>query len=318
MIAFLSIARRIFLVFGMMSDQRHSFVDYVELGQSFECACFVLDQSNSVAMSGVLIASDIVVTCAHGIKKNGRYILHFYKKNKKIVVTSSTALVDERYKTLGSKFDIAILRLDKPIKNIKPALIMSSIQLKIPLTVATCANDKKRGFYLYELDKYGDASSLFEERALHLSALFFNTSPDFKPSTDEMRIRNQEAIENWTKNGKGPYALALGGTSGAPVFVSYKGKKVLVGVVTSYSTLDKKLEEPSKPLEAMGQYQTIFIPFYLQTKDYDLSKAEFKIDKDFLDLIERCPKAPKENFFTRFYENYIYPLFSRYRSTSKA
>lgn len=295
---------------AMMSPQKHSLEEYIAIGKDYPSVCLIEDEINHISLTGVLIAPDIVLTCAHGIRKNGIYRLTFSRQQ---TATSAVALIDPRYLKQGSKFDLALLRLDQPIA-IHPSKMCEHLQISLPLITVVFQQGLKRGFYFYELDKFSDASSLEEERHLQLSSIFFNPYGDIpSTATDEMRLRTQEAVSNWKRYGQGPYALALPGSSGSPVFVHYEGRPILLGIITSFSTLDGKVYTPLYAQEAFGWYQTIFIPLYVQTESYNVLSAWYKKDEELDKLIKKIRLIPQPNNpFRTFYERYLRPFFSQF------
>lgn len=286
-----------------MTDSIHKIAEYIDHSDEYSCVCLVKNEIDGTEMTGVLIKPDIVLTCAHGIKKNRNYKIVFLKNKKKIMVFSDIAHIDKRYSQFGGKFDLALLRLSRKIKEIKPAKIINSIKLSLPLTVISFTNNVKKKFFLCELDKFSNQDSFEYERNLFFSSLFFhpsNTLPE--NASEEIKIRQKDAFNNWEKHHKLPYALALPGTSGAPVFVKYKYDLFLFGVVTSYSHLYQKTLQPINPDNAFCYYQTIFIPLYKQQDDYEPLKAKYIIDKKFLNLIKYCPKPSSSSVFKKCYE----------------
>lgn len=306
------------MLYAMMPNNIHKASDYLKVAQDYDAVCHVFDEVHHISMTGVLIAPDIVITCAHGIQAGGRYRLFFQTPTQKITATSSAVLIDERYKA-SSKFDIAFLRLNTPIDSIVPAKLAPQLSLSLPLTVVTAEGKLKRGFYLYEIDKFGDADSLKEERSCLFSSLFFHPDGHLpEDATDEMRIRTKEALSHWHQHGKGPYALTMRGTSGGPVFVKQNGQDYLFGMVTSFATLDRGLDPEPSLKQASSWYQTLFTSFYLQTKDHDPLKACYKQDEEIQNLIQKTQQLPVQtNIFKVFYEKYIRPFCARSCISSK-
>ena len=301
---------------AMMADGIHSQKDYVNFAKersSFDSACSVHDKNTLIAQTGVLIAPNVVATAAHGIAailvKNHLTVdspttlvpvdgvtVTFDTGRGCETYQAESVLIDSRYldNILGveAKYDIAFIKLKNPVWDIEPAKIFSVAEVPAgsPLYVVTFGNADlrgayplKRAFMLYEMDTY--FSSPFDEEALALrrsvllSSLFFKADENLKKPTlnsDEETIRTYEATQNWLKQGKKPYALALPGTSGAPVFVTLmqNGKQVdyLLGLVTSFSHLSGQHQAPRGQEEyqyilenkdkVFDHYQTIFALFY--------------------------------------------------------
>lgn len=312
----------------MVSDGVHSQKDYVNLGKersSFESACSVHDKKTLISQTGVLIAPNVVATAAHGIAsilaksdsavKSATTIVPvedltvtFDTNGWCSVYHAESVLIDSRYLNnlpgVEAKYDIAFIKLKEDVKGIEPAKVFSSAEVPVnsPLYVVTFGNVDlsensllKRAFKLYEMDTFFshpfDEEALALNRSVLVSSLFFRPDENLrKPSlsSDETTIRTYEATQNWLKDGKGPYGLALPGTSGAPVFITLilNGKKqdYLFGMVTSFAHLSGHHQAPKGQPEyqyilenrkkILGEYQTIFALFYEEDNLY--SKANSK------------------------------------------
>jgi hypothetical protein len=141
----------------------------------------------------------------------------------------------------------------------------------------------KRAFRLYERDVYyGTANNddaLQSYRYLQESSLYFSPSSlSQKPATtdDEAIVRAYDATQNWKADYKRPYALALPGTSGAPVFMHMPNTKdvYLFGIINAYAHisgqfnhLDSEMECNSiliNPVHAQNNYLTIYsLPYQM-------------------------------------------------------
>jgi hypothetical protein len=298
---------------AMVADPFHSYQDYEALASErpeFDSACAVLDNSTRISQSGVLVAPDVVATAAHGIeaiiKDLPRYIKEGIVKidvsNMRVLFLSANnesieveyVLIDARYfENVGvreGKFDFAYLKLKKPSETVKPAEFFNEEEVPNDaiLTVVThgiadqpLSPILRRAFRLYERDFYygnNDRDVLNEQRYLQESSIYFKPSDlSHKPSNTapEELIRSYEATQNWTKDGKKPYALALPGSSGAPVYIRLKKngveKDYLFGLVNSYAHLSgvfhgkgssEYLYILDHPKDALNSYQTIFCLFY--------------------------------------------------------
>ncbi|MBY0281102.1 MAG: S1 family peptidase [Alphaproteobacteria bacterium] len=313
---------------AMVSDGAHGEQSYIKLAKeksSFESACSVHDSKTSISQTGVLIAPNVVATAAHGIASILAKTNSTLKSPTTIVPVSDltvtfdtngwcsvyqaeSVLIDSRYLNnlpgVEAKYDIAFIKLKEDVRGIEPAKVFTNaeVPLNSPLHVVTFGNADlsknsllKRAFKLYEMDAYFshpfDEEALALNRSVLVSSLFFKPDEALKKpslSSDEVTIRTYEATQNWLKDGKGPYALALPGTSGAPVFVTLmvNGRKqdYLFGIITSFAHLSGRHQAPKGQPEyqyilenrekVFGQYQTIFALFYEEDNLY--SKANSK------------------------------------------
>lgn len=312
----------------MVSDGIHSQQDYINLAKeksAFESACSVHDAKTHISQTGVLIAPNVVATAAHGIAsilskspssvKSSTTIvpvenltITFDSNGWCSVYQAESVLIDSRYLNnlpgVEAKYDIAFIKLKKDVRGIEPAKMFTSaeVPLNSPLYVVTFGNADlprnsliKRAFRLFEMDSYFshpfDEEALALNRSVLVSSLFFKPDLNLKKpslSSDELTIRTYEATQNWLNSGKEPYALALPGTSGAPVFITLtlNGKKqdYLFGIVTSFAHLSGRHQAPKGTPEyryildnrgkVFGEYQTIFALFY--EEDHLYSKANSK------------------------------------------
>ena len=244
----------------MVSDGTHNQQAYINLAKersSFESTCSVHDNKTLISQTGVLIAPNVVATAAHGIAsilaskdstlKSPTTIVPVNDLNVTFdtngwcsVYHAESVLIDSRYLNnlpgVEAKYDIAFIKLKEDVRGIQPAKIFpnAEVPLNSPLYVVTFGSADlsknsllKRAFKLYETDTYFshpfDEEALALNRSVLVSSLFFKPDESLKKpslSSDEIAIRTYEATQNWLKDGKGPYALALPGTSGAPVFIT--------------------------------------------------------------------------------------------------
>lgn len=230
---------------------------------------------------------------------------------------SKAVAIDTRYLKfqygLENHHDIAFILLDDPIYHITiaPFLPEGYIQKVAPLSVVTWSTSdeelkntfswslfakfifskstpKKRGFMLCEFDLFFpssmDGQEIHSPHNFLISSIFFNPKKKTIPSksSSEASIRNNQAYTNWIKWNKPPYAMAISGTSGAPVFIDIDGKKYLLGIVVSFSGMEavhKFQLEPKKlikkPLEELYEnYQTIIALIYKKSPDPRIYKKD--------------------------------------------
>jgi len=301
---------------------------YVQIAQHHplcDSVCLIHDPTSGVSQTGVLIGQNIVATAAHGMKTifqhrnipagtsclalQKKLNVTFLKNNTPIIHQGTKIIIDDRYlgEILGSeaKYDIAYIKLDKDVQSITPAPLLDQIphqgdELLVVLTMGTADLFRsllmKRGFYLYEVDRFYpssfDESFIEPNRSVLFSSLFFeeNFSP---PSArdDPITQRAKEATQRWLANNQGAYGLALPGTSGAPVFIQIEGKYYLFGLLTSFSATDNSSDFAFKKGDiaaiisnqhhAKNRYQNIFALFYKEAQLAQLKpheKALYKID----------------------------------------
>ena len=300
----------------------------------FDAACLVVHQSQGVQQTGVLVDSRIVLTTAHGLekifpqirrsdRKNGFILfdspglkVFFEKKSSPPVnINVQKIIVDERYfeyEALSSRqgrYDFAFLILDSTPQNIKPATIEDRHEMH-PHTLLTVISygvsdipDRmllRRGFHLFERDQYVNtqrlSDSIQDGSSAQQSSLFFQPFFAQRPSNqNEGMLRAWEATQNWQLYGKGPYGLALPGTSGAPVFARIGNKEKLLGIITSFSKIDgdplskDSMTEVARILSnisrAQNYYQTIFALLYRVFSRAELDKTTFVKDPQTSNLL---------------------------------
>ena len=311
--------------------------EHQALGYEFPCheaAALIVDEDLNFTQSGVLVRNNIVLTAAHGMqlllnakypmKDLGSYVLITPKKlcvtfskhpNSNVTYQVESVLLDSRYIRFEPgdqcKYDIAILKLSKPVENIEPVAIANELAFEedVPMLVQTWGNADmpsqkiKRGFYFFEWSLFfpnRDEDPLANYRTVMLSSLFFEPAdvlPE-KPNINEPESvqRRYFALKSWLKH-KRPYGLALPGTSGAPVYVEANGKLSFFGLIMGYSTLGEETLLLSKdneafskdPKAAYNKYQTIITtPFRLnmQPTANTNQQKHFVLDKRYLKMID--------------------------------
>jgi hypothetical protein len=302
-----------------------------------ETAALITDEDLGFSQSGVLVCKNIVLTAAHGMqlllnakypmKDFGNYVLITPKKlyvtfstapNSKVQYKVESVLLESRYVRFEvgeqHKYDIAILKLSKPVEGITPVAINNELAFEadVPMQVQTWGNADlphkqiKRGFYFFEWVLFfpnQDEDPLANLRTVMLSSIFFEPAdvlpqkPDLNAS--ESVQRRYFALKSWLQH-KRPYGLALPGTSGAPVYIetTVNGKTTLnlFGLVMGYAPigeenmlLSKDSEKLSQnPKAAYNKYQTIITtPFRLnmQPNANTTAKKPFVFDKRYEQMI---------------------------------
>ena len=317
--------RSIFALSYDALHKESDYIELAQEKPEFESACAVSDNDSHMSQSGVLIAADVVATAAHGMEAAIKTLPHQINKGIVKIATPSMkvifvggksqtidveyVLLDARYfQNLGtreSKFDFAFLKLKHTAVGIEPAALFDSesIPNDAVLTVVSHGMSDasmfnmslmKRAFRLYERDFYygnsHDDDILKNHRVTQESSIYFEPLTDIStplPTASENVMRSFEATKNWIKDGKKPYALALPGTSGAPVFVRLnkdgKEKEYVFGLVNSFSSLSgmfhgKESKEHQYILgnkkKALGAYQTIFCPMYKNVQSLENTRSK--------------------------------------------
>ena len=329
---------------AMLSDGAHQQQDYQNLAYenaAFESACQIVDHKGQISQTGVLVDHNVVATAAHGViemiknrqltvKNDPLYVdqvqVVFIHHGQLFTVDVDCVLVDARYTEnsgLQAKHDVALIKLKNSIYHIQPAKIFTTqiIPDQALLTVVSFGMADqphsptiKRAFRLFERDTYHlgglDDEELAARRSLLQSSLFFKPNEKLtQPSehADEETIRVFEATQNWLKADKKAYALALPGTSGAPVFVRMevngKTEEYLFGIVTSFAHLSGRFQAPKGqpeheyilryPQLAFNNYQTIFALFYQEDTNpllYNKKTKSYFLDPSFIKLFERIKR----------------------------
>jgi hypothetical protein len=229
-----------------------------------------------------------------------------FTKPYKLKVEVTHVIISPQYvtKAMGkeAKYDIAFLKLKKPIDHITTPDFYNatSIDIAMPAYVVTLGTLGlpeftplvARAFALLEFDHIYihqlDEDTLATNKPILLSSIFFNPEENFNNvEDDEIISRNKTALNQWKKHKKPPYALALYGSSGAPVFaytkVGKEKKLALIGIITSFAQLGKNSlskEQKNNPSfflnnsnQIQGYFQSIFALFY--TEDTTKNRKNF-------------------------------------------
>jgi hypothetical protein len=303
-------------LFAMCADGIHTSQDYIDLARhqvGADSVCLVVDDWLHLHLTGVLIAPNKVLTAAHGVAKSslqqslslkmGRLYVHFGPNSEEGVRYRVSAIhLHPEYLSaplaLKSKYDLAVLELEKPVKDIEPMAIAPSLTPKwdqdLFMVVTFGSFDwphrsrfPKRAYVVPELEvqhlhEY-DSQLLQPCQNVLLGAIFF--SPERLPiNQTETVIRANLAVKRWEDLGKPPYALALPGSSGSPLMRIADGKVQLVGIVTGFTHLAlTQFEDPGGHEEAQfimsqkreviyNRYQTQFSLIYQRQDDVKLGE----------------------------------------------
>lgn len=295
---------------AMLSDgihPREDYVKFVETQEAFKSSCYIYDHHRHLLQTGVLIAPDIVMTAAHGFEGKinlsgiivgfGDTISHESPYNYKVKALRTHPRYYHTSFPMQAKYDIVFLKLTAPVKGIQPVpLFEEQILNQIPpLYVATFGSAdipqgapvQRRAFVLPEADIFSitgkDPDALYDYKTVMMGAIFFEPKDNLKPVKahgSEREVRTYQANQQWQKLNKPPYALALPGSSGAPVFINVteKGetKTYVFGIIQSFSHLSASSFHhatgeretyhllTTKRQKIYGHYQSVFcIPYKL-------------------------------------------------------
>lgn len=227
----------------------------------------------------------------------------FVQFDESAVYRANFAYIDARYLdgdyAETSRYDISFITLERPVidRPAIPLLPKLDIPQDVTFTVVSHGTSDLNSFWniltfwkpgitflkrAYDLLEWTPVSSprvLKEDiqliRTLAYSSIFFDARKTYRPYTvydNAIFQRTMCALYQWQKNGRPPFALALPGTSGSPVFVRIDQKLYLIGIVVAYAPIKGKLLAPDgtselqkilyNPKAAIGEYHTIFALFY--------------------------------------------------------
>lgn len=333
----------------MLSDGIHKpedYIKFVETQEAFKASCFVYDHFRHILQTGVLITPDIVMTAAHGFEGHvhlkgiivgfGDRVSRDSAQNYEVKALRT----HPRYYTtefpIQGKYDIVFLKLTRPVENIQPVPLFEEEVLNDipPLYVATFGSADiphgapvhRRAFVLPEADVFSitgrDPEALYDFKTVMMGSVFFEPKDylkPVKPHGPERELRTYKANLQWRSLNKPPYALALPGSSGAPVFINLtknnKKATYVFGLIQSFSHLsassfhhpggdDRETRHPlTTPRHKLyGHYQSVFcIPYKLHQpleayknppKTYRLSRHVKKILDELKETHSKKKPAP--------------------------
>lgn len=306
-----------------------------------DAACCVIDEGFKFLQSGVLVKPNIIMTAAHGMQsliasnkcekidlgsciiiKPKKMYVRFANRNGATTYPIKSIIIDGSYVRYEEgqqhKFDIAFLKTAMSVDFTEPVELQEKISVEqdVPMAVVTWGNSDlkdnlylKRAFYLYEWTifyPFTDEDITKQFRRVMIGSLFFRPydSLPIEPSMNDSEglQRNYYALRSWLRHGKKPYAMALPGTSGAPVFVQEDGQLVLFGAIMGYSSvadknifndLDYKKLLNTSLENAYNFYQTIIAtPYRLNTDPVvnTVFRKEFVLDTRYTKMLEILDK----------------------------
>jgi len=294
--------------YAMLSDGIHQAQDYInfaETQKAFKASCYIYDHHRHILQTGVLIAPDIVMTAAHGFEGTvhlhgiivgfGNEVSHESVHNYKVKAFRMHPGYRQEYDPLRAKYDLVFLHLTEPVRSVDPVPLFEEKTFEEipPLYVATFGSADiapgtpvyRRAFALPEADIFpitgDDPEVLYDKKTVMMGAVFFKPKQILKSVTvtaSEKKQRTYIANKRWHEIGRPPYALALPGSSGAPVFIQIpengQPKTYVFGIIQSFSHLSASsfhhqsgqretehlLHTPFKDI--YGHYQSVFcIPY---------------------------------------------------------
>jgi hypothetical protein len=327
---------------AMLSDGIHPPKDYVKFAETekaFKASCFVYDHFRHILQTGVLIAPDIVMTAAHGLEGNihldgiiigfGDTISHDSPHNYKAKALRRHPRYYSTEFPMQGKYDIVFLKLTKPVDGIDPVPLFEEEVFDDvpPLYVATFGSAdiphgapvQRRAFALPEADVFSvmgrDPEALYDFKTVMMGAIFFEPNDHLKPVKPhgpERELRTYKANLQWRNIHKPPYALALPGSSGAPVFIKLtknnEVKTYVFGLIQSFSHLSASSfhhgagdRETHHILHAerdklYGHYQSVFcIPYklYQPLEAYKNSPKTYRLSHKIKKILDDLNKPHK-------------------------
>lgn len=282
------------LLFAIRTPKCFHLSDYEKLAKKYhrlsQSVCLVYNIQTGVQLTGVLIDARTVLTAAHGFSPK---LAHFHQPGWKVkfpngfICGIQSIQVPEAYveihvdpaSKLGKTgYDMAFCQLSSTPCHVCPVPIahdQEALKDDDLLIAMTYRNQKLLAFHLPEFtsihaagvtDATGYSGKIY-------GSVFFNPigkASANNPFLEEKEQRPSLARYYWRHHGKLPYAMALPGVSGSPVFkVDARGRGHVIALVSGFTSIDKSMQLPYRNASYFAEwtslknlydrYQTLFV-----------------------------------------------------------
>jgi hypothetical protein len=282
------------LLFAIRMPKCFQLSDYEKLAHKYprlsQSVCLVYNLQTGVQLTGVLINPKTALTAAHGFSPKQA---HFHQPGWKVkfpngaVCAIESIQVPDAYVEIHTNpssqfgktgYDIAFCTLSSAPCHVSPVPMKRDLkELKDEdLLIAMTYRDRKLlAFHLPEFTSI-HAAGVTDTKGYSgkiYGSVFFN--PEGKacannPFLEEKEQRPSLARYYWHHHGKLPYAMALPGVSGSPVFkVDSHGFGEVIALVSGFTNVDKSMQLPYRNAPYFAewtslknlydQYQTLFV-----------------------------------------------------------
>ncbi len=281
------------LLFAIRIPKGFTLKDYEQLAKKYhkigQSVCLVYNISSGVQLTGVLIGHRTVLTAAHGFSpkhtcfKQSGWRVKFPNGTIATIIhievpKEYVAIIPNPSSQFGKTgYDKAICTLDSPVHHICPAAIATNTKLQDDdlLIVMTYQDQKLLAFQLPEFTSIHSAGATDTKgyTGKIYGSVFFNPdgpAHENNPFLEERGQRPSIARHYWQEYGKLPYAMALPGVSGSPVFkIDKNGCGQVIALVSGFTSIDKIFDIPYRNASYFAEhtslkklydiYQTLFV-----------------------------------------------------------
>jgi|GEM_PF-6316625 len=283
-----------FSLFAIRTPKGFCLSDYQKLAEKYhklsQSVCLVYNLKTGIQLTGVLIQPTVVLTAAHGFSPKHSC---FQQPGWKVkfpngsICSIQSIQVPEAYVEIQTNpssrfgkmgYDMAFCHICNEPSHVSPVSVTThqeDLNDSDLLITMTYRDQKLLAFQLPEFtsihasgvtDAKGYAGKIY-------GSVFFN--PEGKayennPFLEEKEQRPSLARYYWHHHGKLPYALALPGVSGSPVFkIDKNGDGQVIALVSGFTSIDKSMQLPYRNASYFveytslknlyDQYQTLFV-----------------------------------------------------------